>query len=64
MTIEEIKKILPNVQIEVNGKIFTGNILGRKLDYAKVYVPELFLIYEFSWESVAKSVAEKTVLTI
>ena len=62
MSIEDVKRDLPNVQINIKGKVYTGSINGRKMDYPTVYVQEINYHEEFSWTTVTRAVNEKSIL--
>lgn len=51
-TISEIKEMLPKIEIEHNGKKYSGQILGRKMEYPIIYIKELDIQLEYSWKTV------------
>lgn len=62
MTQEEIKEKLPPVQIEINGKIYTGQIQGRMLDFPFIFVPLINYKEEFSWVTITRAINENRTL--
>jgi len=56
MNIKEIKEKLPPVQVKYNGKIYTGRIIGRKLDFPTVYIEENQRAWSFSWQSIERAI--------
>jgi len=69
MTIEEIKDFLPKVKVRLNGKTFEATTSGRENGFCAVTVfkpfPGIpFQSWEFSWEAIARSINEKTSLSI
>jgi len=65
MTIAEIKEQLPDVKVKLYGRIVTGQLAGRKLDYPTVHLrtcpPSSF---QYSWETIQHSINTDTPLTI
>ena len=54
LKVKDVKKLLPEVPIEINGKTFTGQVKGRKEPFASVHVYGISV--EFSWEAVTRAV--------
>ena len=64
LTIEQIKEELPDVQIKVFNKIVSGHLVGRKEQFANVWV-ELDgtqLSWTFSWFAIKEALANNRVL--
>jgi hypothetical protein len=62
MSIEEIKNLLPNVQVKMrNGKVIVGTLRGRKLRFAVVRVDE-DIVLEYAWETIQHSINSNTPL--
>lgn len=62
MTINEIKEQLPDVKVNVNGKIETCQIAGRKLDYPSVYTS--IGRFEYSWQAIERAINDNTALKV
>ena len=52
MTIQEIKKQLPDVKVSVDGQTQVCHIYGRKLDFATVYTT--IGNFEFAWSTIQR----------
>ena len=69
MTIDEVKRDLPQVQVMFNGKVRWAKVSGRLNNVATVsvgYSSTLaeFVDFHFSWEAVARSVNSGEPLTV
>lgn len=54
-TIERVKEELPKVQVKMNAKlVVTGRVTGRKLDFAGVYVGDVFM-GEYAWQTIVNA---------
>lgn len=54
-TIERVKEELPKVQVKMNAKlIVTGKVAGRRLNFASVYVGDVF-VGEYAWQTIANA---------
>lgn len=62
LTIKEIKEQLPDVKIRVNGKVETGKVRGRALQYAVVFVGDNS--WEYSWEAMQRAVNKNRILEV
>lgn len=52
MTLSELKNSLPDVKVNLSGKIYTGHIKGSKLDFPRVHIRELCnASWEVSWNT-------------
>jgi hypothetical protein len=69
-TIEQIKSELPNVKIEINKKIYNGQVFGRCNQFAtvaayentKIYNRVFISSYEFSWAAIQRAVNNNSIL--
>lgn len=61
-TAADIKDELPEVQIQIRGKVYTGQVYGRKLDYPVVFVAETGDEFEFSWTAIQRAVIDGNIL--
>jgi hypothetical protein len=52
-TLDTVKDLLPPVRIRLGTQAHTGQITGRRLPYAMVYVGETG--YPFSWHTVTRA---------
>jgi hypothetical protein len=64
LTIAQIKEELPDVQIEVFGKIVTGHLAGRKMPFAGVWIEidGTQLSWTFSWFTIKEAIMNNRVL--
>jgi len=53
-TVDEVKEKLPNVRVNVSGKITVGRVMGRKNRYATVHTSKGS--FEYSWIAVTRAV--------
>lgn len=57
MTITEIKRALPNVNVSFNGAPTLGRVCGRLERFATVYVPERANVsFRFAWSVIQRAV--------
>ena len=61
-TIEQVKEDLPEVDININGKILKAKVTGRKLPFASVTVDEQ--TYEYAWGTIVNALNAKRPLQI
>ena len=52
MTLEELKRDLPDIKVMYRKKEYSGKIKGRMLDFPQVIIPELGIGWEFCWKTV------------
>ncbi len=50
--VEKVKEELPTVKVSVNGVKTTGDVRGRKLDFALVKTD--YGNFEFAWETIVR----------
>jgi len=62
MSIEEVKELLPALPAEYKGKAYRATTNGRKLEFCQVYIPELNMQAEFSWQAVTRAANNGTTL--
>lgn len=65
MTIEQVKRELPNVKVRIGRKVATGRVSGRLNKFATVSVTNegtlhrntpIWMDWQFSWEAIAHAV--------
>jgi len=54
MTLEIFKEQLPDITIVVNDKKYLGKVRGRKLKFPQVFIPELNISEEYSWDALLR----------
>jgi hypothetical protein len=62
-TVDRIKEELPDVCMLVNKQVVTARVLGRKLPFARVYLP-CGQVYEFGWQTICNALNTGLTLTI
>ena len=61
-SIYTVKRDLPEVKVKINGKIVTGKVTGRMLDFATVIINGAN--YEFAWLTIASALNDDKALLI
>lgn len=61
-TIEKVKKELPEVKVNLNGRVIKGNIRGRKNRFASVSIGSCS--WEFAWATIVHSLNSNKPLII
>ena len=51
-TIETVKRDLPKVKVNVNGRIVEGRIAGRMNQFPTVWTKDNHQGWEFSWQTI------------
>lgn len=62
MTTEEAKEQLPCIKVKYQGKILTGYLRGRELEYAIAWLPDVDKEITVAWPIVARIVTNGTAL--
>jgi hypothetical protein len=56
LTVKEVKEIMPDVHVRINGQVLPAWVRGRLLDYPKVYPQGIDCMgIEYSWEAITYS---------
>jgi len=63
MNEQEAKAKLPNVKVEIGGKVHVGHVRGRMNRFATVFVKG-YGSYEYSWSAIARAATNKSVLRV
>jgi hypothetical protein len=64
LTKNEIKEYLPDVKVKINGKVLNGKTGGRHNQFCTVYVNELGIKIEYSWNAIAYALNNQTYLKV
>ena len=62
---KEVKEQLPEVKVNLYGKIYIGHIGGRKLPFPRVHIRELCnASWEVSWETITRCIIDNKAIIL